>query len=61
MPSVELPRFMEAAAGQYATAKVRQPFTFIHYFPSEGIGEQQAELTCCTLEGTLQSVPSEEN
>lgn len=48
VPSVELPRFVEAAAGEHATAKVRWPFAFVHYFPSEGIVEQLAELTCCT-------------
>lgn len=48
VPPVELPRFVEAAAGQYVTAKVRWPYTSVHYFPSEGIAEQQAELTCCT-------------
>lgn len=41
-------RFVEAAAGQYATAKVRWPFTFVHYCPSEGIAEQLAEQTYCT-------------
>lgn len=48
VPPVELPRFVEAAVGQYATAKVRRPYTSVHYFPSEGIAEQQAELTRCT-------------
>lgn len=48
VPPVELPRSVEAAAGQYATAKVRRPYTSVHYFPSEGIAEQQAELTRCT-------------
>lgn len=48
VPPVELPRFVEAAAGQFTTAKVRWPFTFVHYLPSEGIAEQLAELTCCT-------------
>lgn len=47
VPPVELPRFVEAAAGQFTTAKVRWPFT-LHYLPSEGIAEQLAELTCCT-------------
>lgn len=41
------PDLVEASAGQYATAKVRWPFTFVDYFPSECIAEQQAEMTCC--------------